>query len=158
MSDMSITSEVEVPVPAHTGTRTAASGSSKLWGGRFSTGPAPAMDALNRSIGVDFRLWPFDIALSKAWAIALWQAGVLTLEESGEMEKGLDKVAARIAAGEQPVASDEDVHTMIDRLLREEIGTLGARLHTGRSRNDQVATATRLWTRDAVAKLDSAIR
>jgi argininosuccinate lyase len=147
-----------VPEP---GPRTSGSTSSKLWGGRFSTGPAPAMEALNRSIGVDFRLWPFDIRLSKAWAVALWHAGVLTLEESGAMERGLDVVAEKIAAGgpsAQPEASDEDVHTMIDRLLREEIGTLGARLHTGRSRNDQVATATRLWTLDAVTKLDLAIR
>ena len=154
---VSITGETEA-VPGVPSPESRVPAASKLWGGRFSTGPAPAMDALNRSIGVDFRLWPFDIRLSRAWALALWQAGVLTLEESGEMDKGLEKVAARIAAGEQPIASDEDVHTMIDRLLREEVGTLGARLHTGRSRNDQVATATRLWTLDAIAKLDSAIR
>ena len=130
----------------------------KLWGGRFGGGSAPAFDALNNSIGIDFRLWPFDITLSKAWAVALWNAGVLTLEESQSMERGLDAVARRFEAGAAPVPSDEDVHTMIDRLLHEEVGDVASRLHTGRSRNDQVATATRLWTMDAVGHLDRAAR
>jgi argininosuccinate lyase len=135
-----------------------ADGTHKLWGGRFAGAPAAALEALNRSIGVDFRLWPHDVRLSKAWAVALWNAGVLTLEESARMEAGLDAVAERIAAGAQPVASDEDVHTMIDRLLHDEVGELASRLHTGRSRNDQVSTATRLWAADAVAELDSLVR
>src|SRR6187551_3062483 len=62
----------------------------KLWGGRFGGGPTPEFDALNNSIGVDFRLWPYDVRLSKAWAVALWGAGVLTLEESKSIESGLD--------------------------------------------------------------------
>ena len=132
--------------------------SHKLWGGRFGTGPTAAFDALNNSIGIDFRLWPHDIRLSKAWAMALWNAGVLTLAESKAMEQGLDAVAARIDAGEQPLASDEDVHTLIDRLLHVEIGDVASKLHTGRSRNDQVATATRLWTMDACGRLDAAVR
>src|SRR5213080_2508047 len=94
--------------------------SHKLWGGRFSTPTAAALDALNRSIGTDFRLWPFDINLSQAWAVALWGAGVLTLEESRAIEDGLGRVGEKIARGAQPVASDEDVHTMIDRMLHEE--------------------------------------
>ena len=130
----------------------------KLWGGRFSGDSAPELDALNRSLDVDLRLWPFDIELSKAWAVALWQAGVVTLEESRTLEHGLDGVAARLRAGAPPIASDEDVHTLIDRLLHEEIGDVASKLHTGRSRNDQVATATRLWAMDAVAALDGAIR
>src|SRR5674476_883836 len=105
----------------------------------------------NRSIGVDFRLWPFDVRLSKAWAIALWSAGVVTVEESLALESGLDAVANRLRAGEQPTSSDEDVHTLIDRLLHEEVGEVVSKLHTGRSRNDQVATATRLWSMDAVS-------
>jgi argininosuccinate lyase len=133
-------------------------GSHKLWGGRFTGGPHPALDAVNRSIGVDFRLWPFDIRLSKAWAVALWSAGVLTLDESRQLETGLDAVAARIGNGEQPAATDEDVHTMIDRLLHEQAGEVASRLHTGRSRNDQVATATRLWAMDAAPKLDALLR
>jgi argininosuccinate lyase len=132
--------------------------SHKLWGGRFGSGPTPEFDALNNSIGIDFRLWPYDIRLSKAWAVALWGAGVLTLEENREIEGGLDAVAGRLAAGEQPRPSDEDVHTLIDRLLHEEIGDVASKLHTGRSRNDQVATATRLWTIDACQQLDAALR
>jgi argininosuccinate lyase len=132
--------------------------SHRLWGGRFGAGPTAAFDALNNSIGVDFRLWPHDVRLSKAWAVALWNAGVLTLEESRAMEHGLDVVAERLSAGEQPQASDEDVHTLIDRLLHLEIGDVASRLHTGRSRNDQVATATRLWTMDTCQRLDAAIR
>ena len=133
-------------------------GSHKLWGGRFSGGPAPALEAVNRSIGTDFRLWPFDIRLSKSWAVALWNAGVLTLEESRRIESGLDTVAQRFAAGTTPIATDEDVHTMIDRLLHAEVGDVASKLHTGRSRNDQVSTATRLWCMDACEKLDAAVR
>jgi argininosuccinate lyase len=121
----------------------------KLWGGRFSSGPHPALDAVNRSITLDFRLWPHDVRLSKAWAVALAHAGVLTSRERAQIAKGLDAVTARIADGAKPVATDEDVHTMIDRLLHEEAGPVASRLHTGRSRNDQVATATRLWTMEA---------
>jgi argininosuccinate lyase len=130
----------------------------KLWGARFAGGPAPALEAVNRSITTDFRLWRFDVQLSKAWAVALWDAGVLTLDESRAMEAGLDRVAARIAGGEPVLPSDEDVHTLVDRLLSDEVGTLGAKLHTGRSRNDQVATATRLWCMDACQTLDGMLR
>jgi argininosuccinate lyase len=132
--------------------------SHKLWGGRFAGGPAPEFDALNNSIGIDFRLWSFDIQLSKAWAMALYHADVLTLEESKEIERGLDAVGARLENGEQPAPSDEDVHTLIDRLLHDEVGDVASKLHTGRSRNDQVATATRLWAMDAATHLDSAVR
>ncbi len=132
--------------------------SHKLWGGRFSTPTAAALEALNRSIGTDYRLWPFDISLSQAWSVALWGAGVLTLEESKRIESGLAAVGRKIAAGAQPIDSDEDVHTFIDRLLHEEVGDIASKLHTGRSRNDQVATATRLWSMDACTKLDAAAR
>jgi argininosuccinate lyase len=132
--------------------------SHKLWGGRFAVPTATALDALNRSIGTDYRLWPFDINLSKAWALALWDAGVLSLEESRTMERGLDSVAEKLAGGAQPLPSDEDVHTLIDRMLHDEIGPVASKLHTGRSRNDQVATATRLWSMEACAKLDVATR
>lgn len=135
-----------------------AAGAHKLWGGRFGGGPRPEFDALNDSIGVDFRLWPFDVELSKAWAMALYGAGVLTLDECGAIEAGLDAVGARLAAGEQPVAGDEDVHTMIDRILHEEAGDVASKLHTGRSRNDQVATATRMWAMEAASRLDAAVR
>lgn len=134
------------------------SGTHKLWGGRFAGGPSPLLDAINRSIGTDFRLWPHDIRLSRAWALALGEAGVLTREEAEQLRAGLDRVGMRLADGAQPIATDEDIHTMIDRLLHEEAGTVASKLHTGRSRNDQVATASRLWTIDACHKLDVAIR
>ena len=130
----------------------------KLWGGRFAGGPSPLLDAINRSIGTDFRLWPHDIRLSTAWVGALGLAGVLTVDESTALQQGLDRVAQRLADGAQPVATDEDIHTMIDRLLHEEAGSVASKLHTGRSRNDQVATASRLWTMDACARLDAAVR
>jgi argininosuccinate lyase len=130
----------------------------RLWGGRFAAESAPALEALNRSVGTDFRLWPFDVRLSMAWAVALWDAGVITLEESQRLEAGLEAVRRRLAAGAVPEAADEDVHTMIDRMLHAEVGELAARLHTGRSRNDQVATATRLWCADAVTTMDAAMR
>lgn len=130
----------------------------RLWGGRFGGGPAPELDALNRSIGTDFRLWPFDVRLSQAWAAALAEAGVITSAEANALVAGLDGVARRIADGAQPAPTDEDIHTMIDRLLHEEAGDVAGKLHTGRSRNDQVATATRLWVLDACTRVDAGIR
>ncbi|HKO14763.1 MAG TPA: argininosuccinate lyase [Gemmatimonadaceae bacterium] len=138
--------------------REAAATSHRLWGGRFAGGSAPEFDALNSSIGIDFRLWPFDVELSRAWAMALYGAGVLSLDDCNAIERGLDAVARRLGGGELPVPSDEDVHTLIDRLLHEEIGDIASRLHTGRSRNDQVATATRMWAMDAAQRLDAAVR
>ena len=135
-----------------------ASSSHKLWGGRFTTGPSPLLEQVNRSIGVDFRLWPFDIRLSQAWAEALGAASVIPDAESRVLVQGLEAVSRRLAAGVTPAASDEDIHTLIDRLLHEEVGDPASRLHTGRSRNDQVATATRLWTMDACRTVDAAIR
>ncbi|MGQ0647406.1 MAG: argininosuccinate lyase [Gemmatimonadaceae bacterium] len=133
-------------------------GSHRLWGGRFGAQTAAALDAVNKSIGVDFRLWPHDVKLSKAWAMALWSAGVLTHDECKAIEAGLDAVAARLTAGARPDASDEDVHTMIDRMLHDEVGDVASKLHTGRSRNDQVATGTRMWVMEACTTMDQAIR
>ena len=132
--------------------------SHRLWGGRFAIPTAAALEAVNRSIGTDYRLWPFDISLSQAWAVALWGAGVLTLDESKKIEQGLALVGQKLAAGAEPLSSDEDVHTLIDRMLHDEVGDIASKLHTGRSRNDQVATATRLWAMDACTKLDSTAR
>jgi argininosuccinate lyase len=133
-------------------------GSHKLWGGRFAGGPAPELEAVNRSIGTDIRLWSFDIRLSKAWAAALASAGVYTAAEAEAVRDGLDRVGARIAAGEAPIASDEDVHTFVDRLLHLEVAGPAGRLHTGRSRNDQVATDTRMWTMAALERVDALVR
>lgn len=130
----------------------------KLWGGRFAGGPAPELEAVNRSITTDLRLWPFDIRLSQAWARGLVSAGVLSAAEAEAVVGGLDRVAVRIAGGESPIASDEDVHTFVDRLLHQEAGEPAGRLHTGRSRNDQVATGTRLWTMDACDHVTAMVR
>lgn len=133
-------------------------GAHRLWGGRFGAQTAAALDAVNKSIGVDFRLWPHDVKLSKAWAMSLWSAGILTQEECRAIEAGLDAVAERIAAGAQPIESDEDVHTMVDRMLHDEVGDVASKLHTGRSRNDQVATGTRMWVMEACSHLDASVR
>lgn len=130
----------------------------KLWGGRFAGGPAPELEAVNRSITTDLRLWPFDVRLSQAWARGLVVAGVLSHADADAIVVGLDRVGARIAGGEAPIASDEDVHTFVDRLLHQEAGEPASRLHTGRSRNDQVATGTRLWTMDAIDRVRAMVR
>lgn len=130
----------------------------KLWGGRFAGGPAPELEAVNRSITTDLRLWPFDIRLSQAWARGLATAGVLTQSDADTIVAGLDRVARRIAEGETPIGSDEDVHTFVDRLLHQEAGEPASRLHTGRSRNDQVATGTRLWAMDACDRVRGMVR
>src|SRR5687768_13143782 len=132
--------------------------SHKLWGGRFSAPTAAALDALNRSIAIDYRLWPHDIRLSRAWAAALRDAGVLTKEEESSIENGLIKVGERLSEGALPLPSDEDVHTMIDRMLHDEIGDVASKLHTGRSRNDQVATATRLLVMVATDSIEDEVR
>lgn len=126
-----------------------------MWGGRFAGGPSEALDALNRSLGTDHRLWPQDVAASRAWAHALGRAGVVTADEEGLILHGLDRVAERLADGAALGAPDEDVHTLVERLLFEEIGELAGKLHTGRSRNDQVATDLRLWTLEAIDQLDA---
>jgi argininosuccinate lyase len=137
--------------------KSAEAGAHKLWGGRFAGGPAPELEAVNRSIGTDLRLWPHDIKLSQAWAEALGEAGVLSAPEVKAIVSGLDKVAKRIGAGEQPIGSDEDVHTFVDRLLHQEAGAPASRLHTGRSRNDQVATGARMWTMAAIDRVDALV-
>jgi argininosuccinate lyase len=131
----------------------------QMWGGRFALGggPSEALDALNRSLPVDHRLWPQDVAASKAWVHALCRAGVLSAAEETQLLDGLNRVADRLADGAAVGAPDEDVHTLVERLLYTEIGALAGKLHTGRSRNDQVATDLRLWTLDAIDQLDAAV-
>jgi len=128
-----------------------------MWGGRFALGPSEALDALNRSLPVDHRLWPQDVIASKAWVHALGRVGVVSPAEEAQLEQGLDRVADRLADGAAVGAPDEDVHTLVERLLYEEVGAVAGKLHTGRSRNDQVATDLRLWTLDAIDELDAAV-
>jgi len=126
----------------------------QMWGGRFRGRPEESFAELNRSLPIDQRLWPQDVRGSKAWVRALAQAGVLTAAEERALRDGLDRVARRLADGAAAGAPDEDVHTLIERLLYEEIGDLAGKLHTGRSRNDQVATDLRLWCLEALAQVD----
>src|SRR5256714_6300236 len=129
----------------------------QMWGGggRFALGPSEALNALNRSLPVDHRLWPQDVAASKAWAHALCRAGVVTSHEETQLLGGLDRVADQLADGAAVGAPDEDVHTLVERLLYQEVGAVAGKLHTGRSRNDQVATDLRLWTLDAIDQVDA---
>jgi argininosuccinate lyase len=133
-------------------------GGGALWGGRFKGGLDPAMVPLNASLAVDIRLLPQDLRGSRVWARALGRAGALTEEEVLQIVEGLDRVGRRLArtsaAAVPPAgATDEDVHSLVERLLREEIGPVAGKLHTGRSRNDQVATDFRLWGMEAATQL-----
>jgi len=116
-----------------------------LWGGRFSSGMAPEMEPLNRSLDVDRRLWREDIRGSRAWARALGGAGVLSPEEVVALVSGLDEVAVDLENAFPSSPHDEDIHSLVERLLKEKVGSVAGKLHTGRSRNDQVATDFRLW-------------
>jgi argininosuccinate lyase len=130
----------------------------RLWGGRFEGGPAPSLDELNRSLDVDRRLWCEDVEGSRAWVQALLRAGVLDHDEARALDDGLLRVQQRLADAFPADAQDEDIHTLIERLLYEEAGAVAGKLHTGRSRNDQVATSARLWSMRAVARLDGELR
>ena len=123
--------------------------STKLWGGRFSDALDPLMEEFNASIGFDRRLWQADIRGSQAYARALARAGLLTADEAAQIVAGLERVADEWRAQRFVIQTgDEDIHTANERRLTELIGALAGKLHTGRSRNDQVATDLRLWLRE----------
>ncbi len=129
-----------------------------LWGSRFSSKLDPDAWALNASLPFDRRLAQADVAGSIAWAAALAQAGVLSGEEAQHIISGLQTIAAEFAAGRFAfIDSDEDIHTAVERLLTERVGPLAGKLHTGRSRNDQVATDIRLWLLEALPALAAAL-
>jgi argininosuccinate lyase len=121
-----------------------------MWGGRFAAKPSASLQAINASIDVDKRLWAEDIAGSKAHAAMLAAQGIIAAEDNAKIQAGLDQIAAEIAAGTFPFSAElEDIHLNIEARLTERIGEAGKRLHTARSRNDQVATDFRLWVRRA---------
>jgi len=127
----------------------------KLWGGRFSEGLKDDAALLNNSLAFDWRLAEVDIRGSLAWAQALVPAGVLQPDEADQICVGLEKVLHEVRSGTfQFSSSDEDVHTAVERRLTELVGPVGGKLHTGRSRNDQIATDFRLWVMAAVTELD----
>jgi argininosuccinate lyase len=121
----------------------------RLWGGRFTGGPAEALYRLSVSVQFDWRLAPYDLAASRAHARVLARAGLLDADELGRMLAALDDLEAACASQEfRPSVDDEDVHTALERGLLERLGALGGKLRAGRSRNDQVATDLRLYLRD----------
>jgi len=128
------------------------------WGGRFAAGPSAVMQEINASIGFDHKLWRQDIRGSLAHAAMLARAGIISVEDEAAIRAGLERIGAEIAAGQ--FAFDdalEDIHMNIEARLTERVGEAGKRLHTGRSRNDQVATDFRLWVRGAIDGLDAAM-
>ncbi|MDG1286169.1 MAG: argininosuccinate lyase [Rickettsiales bacterium] len=130
--------------------------SNPMWGGRFSGGPAKIMEQLNASIDFDKRMAGQDIAGSLAHAEMLAKTGILTEEEAAEISQGLREILVEIQAGDFTFRPElEDIHMNVESRLREKIGMVSGKLHTARSRNDQVATDFRLWVRDAIDGLDS---
>ncbi|MCX6019652.1 MAG: lyase family protein, partial [Chloroflexi bacterium] len=126
----------------------------KLWGGRFGGEVDARMRQFQDSISFDVRLWEVDIAGSKAYAQALAHSGIITQKESAQLIDGLEQVFDEFAAGKFELREgDEDIHTAVERRLKEIVGDVGGKLHTGRSRNDQVATDNRLFCRAASARL-----
>ncbi len=129
-----------------------------MWGGRFAEGPAAVMREINASIPFDKRLWRQDIAGSKAHVAMLGAQGIVSAADAATIAAGLDQVAAHYEAN--GVAEDmvlEDIHMQTEARLAEAIGPVAGRLHTARSRNDQVATDFRLWVRDAIDQVLAAL-
>ena len=128
----------------------------KMWGGRFAAGPGALMQAINVSIDFDKRLAEQDIAGSKAHSDMLAAQGIITAEDRDAIHTGLDEIQAEITFGTFPWSPElEDIHLNIEARLKDKIGEAGGRLHTGRSRNDQVATDFRLWVRDHIELFQS---
>lgn len=129
-----------------------------LWGGRFEFEPDEAMRRLNDSLPFDKRMYKQDIQGSIAYTYALHEAGIITAEEAEILRAGLNAVLAEFEADTFVfLLNDEDIHTAVERRLTEIVGTVGGKLHTGRSRNDQVATDFRLWVWDASESLNKAL-
>jgi len=134
-------------------------GTAKPWGGRFTEGADASAERFTASLGFDRRLWPHDLDGSVAWAGALARAGILTEDERQAIVKGLAAVRDELASGRFPFRQElEDIHMNIERRLTELIGPVGGKLHTGRSRNDQIALDERLYLRDAVDRVGEGLR
>ncbi|MBI1208229.1 MAG: argininosuccinate lyase [Azospirillum sp.] len=130
-----------------------------LWGGRFAGGPAEIMARINVSIGFDQRLYAEDIAGSKAHAAMLGQQGIIEAADAGRIIAGLDRILQEIEQGCFPFKAElEDIHMNVEARLAELIGPAAGRLHTARSRNDQVATDFKLWVRAALERCDAGLR
>ena len=129
--------------------------SNQMWGGRFASGPDAIMEEINASIGFDYRLAPQDIAGSKAHVAMLAQAGIVSQADAAAIAKGLDEVAREIESGKFVFSRAlEDIHMNIEMRLAELIGPTAGRLHTARSRNDQVALDFKLWVRETIDEIN----
>src|SRR5215831_4274196 len=132
--------------------------SNKMWGGRFRSGPDPTMEEINASIGFDRHLYRQDIAASKAHAAMLAKTGIISAQDAKRIAHGLDTILSEIEAGKFTFKRAlEDIHMNVESRLADLIGPAAGRLHTARSRNDQVATDFKLWVRDAIDALDAAL-
>ncbi|WP_296600717.1 argininosuccinate lyase [Phenylobacterium sp.] len=153
MTDSSSASPARPSAPGSSGTGQA------MWGGRFSDKPAELMQAINVSIGFDKRLAAQDLAGSRAHAAMLRTAGVITSEDEAAIQGGLAAIEAEIEAGTFAFRDEyEDIHMNVEARLRELIGPAAGRLHTARSRNDQVALDFRMWVRDACDRTAAQIK
>ncbi len=127
-----------------------------MWGARFALSPAAIMEEINASIDFDKRLWRHDILASKAHAAMLAASGIIAPDEAEEIARGLDTIAAEIEGGKFVFSRAlEDIHLNVESRLAELIGPVAGKLHTARSRNDQVATDFRLYVRDEIAAIDT---
>jgi argininosuccinate lyase len=133
-------------------------GTTKAWGGRFAQAPDRRLEAFNASVAFDVRLVREDIRGSIAHARMLGKQGIIAVEDAAALERGLWQVDSEVEDGDFSLTvADEDVHTGVERRLREIVGAVAGKLHTGRSRNDQVATDLRLWTKGALLALMSGV-
>jgi argininosuccinate lyase len=131
----------------------------KPWGGRFTDQADPTAERFTASLAFDRRLWPYDLVGSAAWARALAQAGLLSDSERDAILKGLDAVRSELEAGTFPFRAElEDIHMNVERRVTELTGPVGGKLHTGRSRNDQIALDERLYLKDVLAGVDEGLR
>jgi argininosuccinate lyase len=129
-----------------------------MWGGRFAEGPSAIMREINASIGFDKRLWRQDLAASRVHAAMLAAQGIISREDADAIEEGLDKIEEEYeAAGVPEDAALEDIHMHVEHRLAALVGPAAGRLHTARSRNDQVATDFKLWVRDAIDAADEGL-
>jgi argininosuccinate lyase len=130
--------------------------SNKMWGGRFKSRPDPIMEDINASIGFDRHLYRQDIAASKAHAAMLAKKGIIAAQDAKKIAHGLDTILSEIESGKFTFKRAlEDIHMNVESRLSDLIGPAAGRLHTARSRNDQVATDFRLWIRDSIDEIDA---
>src|SRR5437764_5903535 len=131
----------------------------KLWGGRFETGPGEVFERFGNSLDFDRRLIDCDIRGSQAFARALEQVGILSAEERAQMVDALEQIRTEAASPAfYQGATDEDVHTLVIRKLKERAGAVADKIHTGRSRNEQVSLDTRMWLREECDRIRALLR